>query len=487
MKIVLGPVVGGVTDNKAKVWIFWSRNEENEEAPKCHVFADEACTEEICQTQFAAISDSVHDCDSIQGLAGLANINFPAGGAKYYFKIRSSSTNDLESDRLYSIRPYPASGEIDSLSFALISCHRPFFNSQKDGKNMTPMWKRLNNEMHNHHSRFLIQAGDQVYCDKGLNAWKLSMREDSPQKMLWYYRQIYYHSWNFPEIQEVMTTFPQYMIWDDHEITNGWGSDKKNSHDAKQQRVFQIASQAYFEFQQSHNPDPLREGKFYFTFNYDSVAFLVMDLRGHRNITLYDKNKANDVYPLAGKEQWEDIEAWLNSKKIQESRMLFVVTSVPVCHLSRKFGSLGIFKNDIRDQWSTEHNKRERRKLLDWLYNWSGADKKPVFILGGDVHVGTVAKISEKETGKIIHQITSSPITNKPSGCLDYFLAKWSGKFDFHLEDNKKRPVHGEIFRRYRKRNFAIINIKFREEKPEVELLMYEQNKSKPDRVSLNC
>ncbi|WP_185022410.1 alkaline phosphatase D family protein, partial [Pseudomonas frederiksbergensis] len=36
----------------------------------------------------------------------------------------------------------------------------------------------------------------------------------------WYYR-VY---WKFPHMQEIFSRIPQYMIWDDHEIMDGWGS-----------------------------------------------------------------------------------------------------------------------------------------------------------------------------------------------------------------------------------------------------------------------
>lgn len=487
MKVILGPIIGEVTHNKAKVWIFWNRSHDNETVPHCHVFKDKTCTKEISRSKFKTVSSSIHEYEIVHGVSGLADISFPVGGEKFYFKIKSGSTNDEENDRIYSIRPFPEIGaKIDTLSFALISCHRPLFYPRIDKKTVAPMWRRLGHEMRRHDCRFLIQAGDQVYSDhKRFNAWKWSLKEDSQEKRLWYYRQIYLKSWNFPEVQEVMRTFPQYMIWDDHEIGNSWGSEEKHSKEARHKQVFEIARQAYIEFQHCHNPDPLREGELYYAFNYGPAAFLVMDLRGHRDIALYDPTGANDTYPLAGREQWEDIKAWLNSEVIQESSILFVVTSVPVCHLSRKFGSLGIFKSDINDQWSTMHNKRERRILLDLLYEWSGERKRPVFILSGDVHLGTVATITEEETAKPIYQITSSPITNNSAYYLDFFIAKFSSQFNFHLERNNKRPVCGEITRRYRRRNFAIVNVQFIEQNPKVDLHMYEQGKGEPDSISL--
>ena len=485
MKLLLGPIVGAVTHDKARVWIFWNRDREDENLPRCHIFKDETCAEEIGHSPFTTVSSSVHEVGGIHGVAGLANISFPSGGEKFYFKIKFDSMN--ENGQIYSIRPFPEIGEdIDTLSFALISCHKPSFKSEKEDNRRDKMWEYLGDKMGEHDCRFLIQAGDQIYADhEHFNAWEWSLEENLPQKRLWYYRQTYLKSWNFPRVQEVMRTFPQYMIWDDHEITNGWGSDKKHSEDPKCRKIFEEAAhQAYFEFQHCHNPDSLRNGEFYYTFNYGPIAFLFLDLRRHRDITRYNPKVAGNDFPLAGKEQWDDIRAWLNSEIVQESKILFVVSSVPVFHLSRKFGSLGIFKNDIRDQWSTPHNKTERRILLNLLYGWSEEGNKPVFILGGDVHVGTIAEIIEAETGNKIHQITSSPITNKPAWFLDWFLQTISSHFEIHLEENDQRPVKARITDRFRKRNFAVIKVQFSEQNPQVVLHMYEEGKEEPYSIS---
>ncbi len=489
MELILGPIVGAVTQNKAKVWIFGDKTYD-EKIPQCHVFKDKACSEEIPESpfKFQIISSSEHIWEGIHGLAGLADISFPAGMEKLYYKIRTGSSHDEENDRIYCIQPFPEAGvDVDTFSFALISCHKPLFkNPRKDSKMVGLIWHRLSDEMRKHNCCFLIQAGDQVYSDhKRFNAWKWSQQTDSEEKMLRYYRQIYLKSWKFPEVHEVMRTFPQYMIWDDHEITNGWGSEEKHSQ-PKCQEIFKIARQAYIEFQHCYNPDSLREGEFYYAFSYGPACFLFMDLRGHRDITRYKPDKPDSTYPLAGENQWQDIiEAWFNSDIVRKSKMLFVITSVPVCHLSRKFGSLGIFKNDVNDQWSTPHNTRERRKLLKLLYKWSGESKKPVCILGGDAHVGTVADITNCRLQNTIYQITSSPITNKPAYLLDFFLAIFSKKFDFHLDSAHKERISAKITRRYRRRNFAIIKVNFTAQKPKVDVYMYEQGRMEPDIKSL--
>jgi len=475
MKLLLGPIMGAVTRTKAKVWIFYNRGQGQQVLPQCVVFKDENCIEKISQSPFNTISSSVHEIEGIHGIAGLAEISLATDTEKSYYRIVFNASDQSENNQTYTIRRSPEVGaDIDSLSFALISCHRPSFKPGKDKKRVARMWRYLEEKMREHDCRFLIQAGDQVYADKKpVNAWEKSLQAVTHEERLNHYRQTYLRSWDFLEVQQVMRTFPQYMIWDDHEIANGWGSDEKHWCDAASRKVFEAARQAYIEFQHSHNPDSLRDNRLYFAFNYGPIAFLFLDLRGHRDINRFDRKAEGGGYPLAGRQQWDDVRTWLNREDVRESKMLCVVASVPVLHLSGSFGSLRKLKNDIADQWSMEHNKKERRILLDLLYGWSGERKCPVLILGGDVHVGTLADVMEVETKTRIHQITSSPITNKTAWYVDIPLALLGEKFDFHLEENEKRRVKGRITKRVRRRNFAIVDVKFADVKPSVTVHLY--------------
>ena len=99
--------------------------------------------------------------------------------------------------------------------------------------------------------------------------------------------------------------------------------------------------------------------------------------------------------------------------------------------------------------------------------------------------VPSIAEIKNDQTENTIYQVTSSPITNKPAYFLDFFLAIFSRKFDFHLDDADEEKILAEIIRRYRKRNFAIIKVNFTTQKPKVYAYMYEQGKSEPDVKSL--
>jgi len=475
-KIILGPIIGAVSHEKAKVWFYGTFAEDGSLKPFCHVFNKDK-TNQIPGSpfEFKEISNSPYKKDGVVGKAYAAEIAFPTNGDEFCFGIDYDRAAIDDTDLKYTVKRFPAEGDSD-FSFGLISCHKP--RKEKIEK----MWNFLYDKMSEKKSGFLIQAGDQVYCDNGSendknNAWKKSnelLKKDSPgtdddqhKQMLDLYRDVYFNNWEFPEVQKVMSTFPQYMIWDDHEITDGWGSVKDHFNETSQ-KIYKAAKEAYIEFQHSHNPEPLKKGTFYYAFNYGSAAFLVMDLRGERNI----KEER-----LISDDQREEIKKWLDSDKIKNSKILFVVTSVPVIHLSRSFGSLGSIIDDIADQWSYKHNKIERQKLLQNLIQWSGPENKPVFMLGGDVHVGTEVCIKKDNTNIRLHQVTSSPITNKPAWLLDFFLAPFSSSFHFSLDEEKKEFISAKIVRKHRRRNFALIEVKYNNGKPDVTINMYREGR----------
>jgi alkaline phosphatase D len=494
-KITLGPIIGMVDHKKAKIWYYGTFAEEGSTKPYCHVFnKDKTSAVTGSPFEFKAVLDPPYEKDGELRKAYVAEIKFPAEGEEFSFGINYDPGNIGTGELKYMVKRFPAGGDMD-FSFGLISCHKP---RKKKLKRIDKMWGFLHDKMLDKKSSFLIQAGDQVYCDNSdtysINAWEKSVEliENSPgisakqhKQMLDFYREVYFSGWEFPAVQKVMSTFPQYMIWDDHEIEDGWGS-KKEDFEPIGQGVFRAAREAYIEFQHSHNPEPLKKGELYYAFHYGAAAFLVPDLRGERNIT---------KETLIGSSQWNKIENWLKTDKVKNSKILFVVTSVPVVHLSRKLlwlSKLVTFffeavKDDVADQWTYKHNRLDRQRLLKLLSDWSGPTNKPVFILGGDVHVGTEVCMKKRKSETRIYQVTSSPITNNTATLLDFFTAPLTGRFHFKLDEEDKEHMCAKVVRRHRKRNFAIIEVKYDSGKPAVTLNMFRQGEKEPKTRDLIC
>ncbi len=226
----------------------------------------------------------------------------------------------------------------EPFSFALFSCHNPFveegfFSFQKRVKaaNMEA-WAALAQTLGRHGKRndkrlaFVIAGGDQVYTDgrPGISIWNYLykvMRKEGDKllpevgTMLTWFRDIYRGYWGFPDLREIFSHYPTYMIWDDHEIGDGWGSfdlpggklphpiyekarDKGlNQEDATEllRRMWSAAQEIYIEYEHSHNPDT-PAGQFHYSFTHGAAAFFVLDGRGKRDI-----NRSS--YRIHGQEQ----------------------------------------------------------------------------------------------------------------------------------------------------------------------------------------
>lgn len=313
------------------------------------------------------------------------------------------------------------------LAFGLMSCHMPYLG--EDLVNMS-MLTSLDQELRDARARMLIAAGDQVYVDGNdkfdIWRWLRRVKDARPTRedMLSWYRDIYRGYWGMLPLRRVFRSLPTYMIWDDHEIMDGWGSftDEELSNEldtiwewenqgknlALAREMFEAAKVVYREYQHSHNPET-PEGQLDYAFDcLPAASFYVLDMRGHRNYGGEDGER------ILGKAQMERLEAWLASAA---GEVLFVVSPVPVVHASSfvvnnlDLHLLGI-ADDLRDGWEHETNWTERNRLLTAVFSRSHATERPVVFLSGDVHIAGAFKLYHQAYPKArVHQLTSSGIT----------------------------------------------------------------------------
>ena len=350
----------------------------------------------------------------------------------------------LGHNRLRSFRTPPPETEMKPFQFALFSCHMPYklnglFKKRTEVANLE-IWEFLNKTLERHKDEvdLVMAGGDQCYSDgvKTLDIWKnlnRLMRDEGEilpdlESMRSWFRDIYRGYWGFESVQRVFENFPTYMIWDDHEIGDGWGSHYLNSDDdtvcgllpgldekglgadqgrALMQRMFQAAKQTYAEYQHSHNP-PTDAGVYDYSFRRGGCDFYVLDGRGQRDI---ERNE----FRILGREQFSRFAGWADALDPEKTRFMFVVSAVPVLHTRAsiaqrdelaEFAHLG---DDLRDSWEHSLHDDERKAFMEVLFKAAKKGIK-VAILSGDVHISAVYSI-ENDDGCAIYQLTSSAIT----------------------------------------------------------------------------
>jgi PhoD-like phosphatase len=348
-------------------------------------------------------------------LAGL-----PAGAPVEYSVAAAATAAALPAgDSLFATKPPPASGGTFRTlpvpnqrppRLALVSCNGVFTAPEKSRYRL---WTALKQQIDAGNVDLILFAGDQIYADP---IWMKYDGQDTLRKMnpqaaqellTEEYRNWYLKSWSVPEVQAVLGSCPSVMMWDDHDIYDGYGSHDDDQ-GASAQMFFGAAKQAFTEFQVSHNPPPLGPSSFAFAFDYADVGVLVLVL-GANQLHLIDQY-------LAG----------LAAKKL---KYLHVVAGVPMVH-APVAAALGLFQivpgteeaeDDLRDSWASPNNLGEARQLLLMLFNFAKASGTQVSILSGDVHVATVAAIESSLPAHRgahgparIHQIVSSGIGYMP-------------------------------------------------------------------------
>ncbi len=77
-----------------------------------------------------------------------------------------------------------------------------------------------------------------------------------------YFTQLYVQRWNQAGPREMLQSIPYVAMWDDHDITDGWGSYPQDLHECDvYQNLFRLATRYYRLFQQQLAEDevhPLR-------------------------------------------------------------------------------------------------------------------------------------------------------------------------------------------------------------------------------------
>lgn len=347
----------------------------------------------------------------------------------------------------------------DRFSFVFGSCHLPTKSEES-----LERWKILSRR---ENYDFMVLLGDQIYGDEiermGLGS-------------TWFERYVnrYHQLWTYQPMRDVLRNTPTYMVFDDHEVVDDWGvveipSDRLND-----------ALSAYRIFQQSHNPGGYN-GSFHYNFRWGPASFFVMDNRSARRIP-----PQNQDYPILGQQQWEAIQAWARDPATLASDIIFFIAPVPIAFLPveevrrlieelkdeakdtgiiagflagavvggipggiagailggyaghevaeskiEEKGLADLTSRDLADMWTYEPNQKDLVRVLNCLFNLAndiqpdgrpGSRPRAVFVLGGDVHSGSMHAIRSNRTNSadhrrnpLIYQVTSSAISHDPA------------------------------------------------------------------------
>lgn len=344
-------------------------------------------------------------------------------------------------------------------------------NSPRDLKEVTNVWRQMN-ERHNQGAakreeplHLLILGGDQIYSDSmfdsftdndlewdsWLYGWtkehrRASLSEANADKLRTNFFKIYLAHWGKNEaLINVMSEVPTQMMWDDHDIIDGWGSYEQEGSRSDSgfkrwpvyKELYKVAREAFLLFQQHCSDD---EKPPHMVVKRKSSPNLSMGLTLGKTAILHldTRSERTPSQILSGDKSWPAVNKWLDSLLLPEKGVqhLLVCVSVPMIYadfeneetLLSLTGRNANFRDDLRDHWRSSPHRRTREKFLRKLFEISTRGGPRITLISGDVHVAAHG-IAELKSGHQdnarnhrIHQLVSSPIINKPEKLLTFYL-----------------------------------------------------------------
>lgn len=348
-------------------------------------------------------------------------------------------------------------GKTDRPKIAYASCNG--FSSAKlvrDTNQPFALWKRMADEQAKWMANplpdappysLLLMGGDQVYADElwdskrcpELRKWsELSWDQQHKAKVspamaaeiAQFYNQLYIDRWSDPDMTLMFASIPSVMMWDDHDIFDGWGSyPPERQQCAVFQAVFKEAARLFEVFQlrcgtrNRLNPKSVHRA---LRLSFRDYQLLVLDNRTERTQSV-----------IMSESQWNDVKAWLAGLAKEKIANLLVMAGVPVVY--RSFAMVEAImdktpwheetEDDVHDHWSSRPHLAERIRLVMVLLNFlrmqkDGAGKcqcKGV-LLSGDVHVGALGQIWNEREELGLTQIISTGIVHPPPTAF-----QWAG------------------------------------------------------------
>ena len=381
---------------------------------------------------------------------------------RWDFAVRQTDAEQQVSYEILGTRAefwVPAKGSMPNSAYA--SCNG-FSSAKVKNSCKVPqrLWVDLAAKHAERHYHLLMMGGDQVYADSiwevipELSEWaglpveqaiKRSFTADMARKVDRFYSELYIQNWGQKEPASMLARIPTLMMWDDHDIFDGWGSYSPELQQcAVHQGIFNVARD-YFALYQLQ----LAKGERHPLAIPASTSFAhgcTIELeRDHAMVILAldMRNDRNDAQVI-GPENWQAVYDWLDALPNDDrSRHLLILSSIPVVHpdFSLIERTLSVFpgqqelEDDLRDHWNSPAHKQERLRFIHRLLALSQARKYRVTLLSGDVHVGAVGIVTSGRDGasdrsaQVISQLTSSGIVHPaPPGVMLFFLENVMGK-----------------------------------------------------------
>lgn len=346
------------------------------------------------------------------------------------------------------------------------------------------MWDKLAAEHRAHPFSLLLMGGDQVYADSlwttvpTLKAWNEldrgeKVRRKASRTMVdqldRFYCELYCKQWSRPEVAHMLARVPSAMMWDDHDIFDGWGSYPADLQGCEVYQAIYAAATKYFrlfQLRSGANASLLDAGLSHHSWR--------LSFRGYQILAL-DNRATRTQTQVMSRGQWDRVNEALAAC---DSGHLLVMAGVPVVYRDFSFSEAALdatpweeeLTDDLKDHWRAKAHEGERARLIMRLLDNARLRRQQdpgskTLILSGDVHVGCLGVIQDKRDGVLnVHQLVSSGIVHP---CPTQF--QWMGILAMTNDNpeylDESRLIRTELLKPFgapvylRTRNFATLQL----------------------------
>jgi len=209
----------------------------------------------------------------------------------------------------------------------------------------------------------------------------------------------YGRSWSLTTLDTAFRHVPSAMVWDDHDIRDGWGS--QGDEHIYRETYFRPARDAYVAHQILRGPrrwDKELESldrSLYQSFRLKGLPVFLLDQRNNRDVS---------VPTVLGEEQWKVLREWFRTLDPARSKYYVLVSSVPIFYrVAKRANFAASFSDEIRDDlldtWTSEPNEPEWRELVREIVKaWERGLR--AIVVSGDYHMSSVCRITSEEAAK---------------------------------------------------------------------------------------
>lgn len=244
-----------------------------------------------------------------------------------------------------------------------MSCHGIDAWEKANGQAKTwSMWAKVLDRVQNDNIELCVLGGDQVYMDETFERYMKKYKKLDQKERFRMIKKVYHQFWSHPSYQQTLAQVPSILMWDDHDLNDGFGSRSdsfKGNELNEHWTAYKIdLSKAFFAFQAVRNPgqnNPSNNYSFKLdTSNYSIVAF---DLRSERN------SKKKEMLSESSKKKAEQL---LLS---EGDSPLFLLSPVTVTRINASIEAIiGQLANAAWGSWKILGHGANFKKVLAWNF-----------------------------------------------------------------------------------------------------------------------